>query len=155
LENGVAVTNLSGSQGTELRFTLDVPAGATDLSFVMSGGSGDADLYVNVGRVATTPVNDCRPIIAGDNETCDISNVQAGTSHVMIRGYTSFSGASLLGSLDAGPARRSADLLENGVAVTNLSGSQGTELRFTLDVPAGASNLSFVMSGGSGDADMY
>ncbi len=155
LENGVAVTNLSGSQGTELRFTLDVPAGATDLSFVMSGGSGDADLYVNFGSAPTTGDYDCRPYIGGNNETCDISNVQAGTYHVMIRGYTSFSGVSLVGSFDEGGGGGGDNVLENGVPLTGLSGASGSMTYFTMDVPAGASNLSFVMSGGSGDADMY
>ena len=98
LENGVAETGLSGAQGAELDFTMDVPAGATDLSFVMSGGSGDADLYVKFGSEPTTSSYDCRPYVGGNDETCDISNVQEGTYYVMIRGYSSFSSVSLVGS---------------------------------------------------------
>lgn len=155
LQNGVPVTNLSGSQGTELRFTLDVPAGATDLSFVMSGGSGDADLYVNFGSAPTTSDYDCRPYVGGNNETCDISNVQAGTYHVMLRGYSAFSGVSLVGSFTEGGGGGGDDVLEDGVAKTNLSGASGSMTYFTMEVPAGASNLSFVTSGGTGDVDMY
>lgn len=155
LENGVAETNLSGATGSELRFTLDVPAGATNLSFDMSGGSGDADLYVRFGSAPTTSSYDCRPYVGGNNESCDISNVQAGTYHVMIRGYSSYSGVSLVGSFDAPSGGGGDDVLENGVAKTGLSGSTGTELHFTMDVPAGASDLSIAMSGGSGDADLY
>ncbi|HEX7048100.1 MAG TPA: S8 family serine peptidase [Gammaproteobacteria bacterium] len=156
LENGVAETNLTGSQGEELRFTLEVPAGATNLSFTMSGGSGDADLYVRFGSAPTTSSYDCRPYVGGNNENCDIANVQAGTYHVMIRGYSAFSGVSLTGSFDEDTGGGGGDnVLENGVAKTNLAGASGSETFFTMEVPAGASNLSFVMSGGSGDADLY
>ncbi len=102
LTNGVAKTGLSGADGSETRFTLEVPAGATDLSFAMSGGSGDADLYVRYGAAPTLSVRDCRPWLTGNNETCDISNVQAGTYHVMIHGYDPYSGVSLVGSYTAG-----------------------------------------------------
>lgn len=98
LENGVAVTDLSGAQGTELRFTMDVPTGASDLSFTISGGSGDADLYVKFGSEPTTSSYDCRPYLNGNEETCSFPSPQAGTWHVMVRGYTSFSGVSLVGS---------------------------------------------------------
>ena len=98
LANGVPVTGLSGAAGAELRYTMEVPAGATNLSFVTSGASGDADLYVRFGSAPTTSSYDCRPYTASGNETCNISNVQAGTYHVMVRGYSSFSGLSLTGS---------------------------------------------------------
>lgn len=156
LENGVAESNLSGAAGSELRFTMEVPAGATNLSFNMSGGSGDADLYVKYGSAPTTSSYDCRPYVGGNSENCDISNVQAGTYHVMIRGYSSYSGVTLVGSFDEPTGGGGGDdVLENGVAKSNLSGAAGGELRFTMNVPAGASDLSFAMSGGSGDADLY
>jgi len=98
LENGVAITNLSGASAEELAYTMEVPVGATALSFVMAGGIGDADLYVRFANAPTTSVYDCRPYSAGNNETCDIANVQAGTYHVMLRGYSAFSGVSLTGS---------------------------------------------------------
>ncbi|MCJ8273393.1 MAG: M20/M25/M40 family metallo-hydrolase, partial [Psychrosphaera sp.] len=45
-------------------------------------------------------------------------------------------------------------VLTNGVAVTGLSASTGSSVNYTMDVPAGATNINFAMSGGSGDADM-
>ena len=88
LANGTAKTGLSGASGSLTYFTLAVPAGATNLSFVMSGGSGDADMYVRYGSAPTTSTYDCRPYKNGNNETCNISSVQAGTYHVMLRGYS-------------------------------------------------------------------
>ncbi len=100
LSNGVAKTGLSGSQGNQKRYTLVVPAGATGLSFNLSGGSGDADLYVKFGSAPGTGSGtyDCRSWATGNNETCSVSNIQAGTYHVLVNAYAAYSGASLTGS---------------------------------------------------------
>ena len=102
LQNGVAVTGLAATTGNQLNYTMVVPAGATGLSFKISGGTGDADLYVKFGSAPTLTSYDCRPYITGNNETCNISNVQAGTYYVMLNAYASFSGVSLVGSYTAG-----------------------------------------------------
>ncbi|WP_250460859.1 M4 family metallopeptidase [Microbulbifer litoralis] len=151
LENGVAESNLSGSTGEEIHYTLEVPAGASNLSFQTSGGSGDADLYVRFGSAPTTSSYDCRPYIGGNAESCNISNVQAGTYYVMVRAYSSFSGVSLVGSFDEDGSGGSGD----GWVETNLSGNQGSWQHFTLDVSSGMSSLDVQMSGGSGDGDLY
>jgi PKD repeat protein len=97
LQNAVARTNLSGTRGSERRYTMVVPAGASGLSFQMSGGTGDADLYVRYGSAPTTTLYDCRPYSGGNTETCNVSNVRAGTYHVMIRAYSNYSGTQLIG----------------------------------------------------------
>ncbi|QGW64284.1 S8 family serine peptidase [Lysobacter soli] len=102
LTNGTPVTGLSGSAGTELRYTLAVPAGATGLKFVTSGGSGDADLFVKFGSAPTTTSYDCKSEGSTNAETCNIATAQAGTYHVLVRGYSTFSGLSLTGSYTAG-----------------------------------------------------
>ena len=98
LQNGVPVTNLSGSQGSQTNFTMNVPAGASNLSFAISGGTGDADLYVRFGAAPTTSTYDCRPYLNGNNETCSFASPQVGTYYVMIVAYASYSGVSLVGS---------------------------------------------------------
>ncbi|MCK7597962.1 S8 family serine peptidase [Microbulbifer sp. CAU 1566] len=151
LSNGVAVTGLSASTGGELQYTLQVPAGASNLSFQIAGGSGDADLYVRYGSAATTSAYDCRPYLNGNSETCNISNVQAGTYYVMVRAYSSFSGVSLTGSFDEGGSGGGA----TGWTESNLSGASGSWQHFTLNVNSGMSALEVLMSGGSGDGDLY
>ncbi len=129
LSNGVAKTGLAGSQGSENFYTLTVPAGATDLSFVMNGGSGDADMYVRFGNAPTTGTYDCRPYLNGNNETCDITNLQAGTYHVMVRGFSSYSGVSLIGSYTAGGnggGGGGGNFFENTSNVTISSGAPST-----------------------------
>ncbi len=152
LSNGVAESGLAGSTGSEIRYTLEVPAGASNLSFAISGGSGDADLYVRFGSEPTTNSYDCRPYIGGNNETCDISNVQAGTYYVMVRAYSSYSGVSLIGQFDE-PGSGGATGGE--ASANNLSASRRNWLRYTVDIPEGMSTLTVTISGGSGDADLY
>ncbi|QGS59962.1 S8 family peptidase [Shewanella algae] len=97
LENGVPKSNLNGSAGSEQHFTVQVPAGVS-LNIATSGGSGDADLYVRAGAAPSTSVYDCRPYKNGNSESCSFQVTQAATYHVMIRGYSAFSGMQLLAS---------------------------------------------------------
>ncbi|UXI65888.1 PKD domain-containing protein [Tahibacter amnicola] len=97
--NGVPVTGLSATTGsTTAMYTLVVPAGAKNLKFTISGGVGDADLYVKFGSAPTVSSYDCRPYQYGNAETCTITNVQAGTYYVTLRAYNPFNGVSLTGS---------------------------------------------------------
>ncbi|NOU51228.1 PKD domain-containing protein [Pseudoalteromonas sp. JBTF-M23] len=94
LQKGVAKTDLSGDKYTEQFFYFDVPAGATDITFKMAGGTGDADMYVRKGEKPTTSTYDCRPYRWGNGETCT-QNDGAGRYHVMIRAFSSFNGVQL------------------------------------------------------------
>jgi len=154
LDNGVALTNLSGAQGSETFYTIDVPANGENLVIQISGGSGDADLYVRFGSAPTTASYDCRPYRNGNEETCTVETPNTGTYHVMLHAYQAYSGVSLVASYDTAGGGGGSQL-ENGQALTNLSGSQGSETFYTMEVPAGASDLQFAISGGSGDADLY
>ncbi|MFD0725323.1 proprotein convertase P-domain-containing protein [Lysobacter brunescens] len=130
LSNGVPVTGLSGAQGTELRYTLQVPAGATNLRFVTSGGSGDADLYVRFGSAPTTS-DPLKSESSTNAETITIATAQAGTYHVLVRGYSAFSGASLTGSFTTGSA--GVQTYSNNTAVAIPDGSAtGIESRIAV-----------------------
>jgi len=102
LTNGVAVTGLGASTGASLNYTMAVPAGASGLSFVTSGGTGDMDMYVKFGSAPTDTVYDCRPYANGNAETCNIATAQVGTYHVRLKAYSTFSGVSLTGSYSTG-----------------------------------------------------
>ena len=155
LENGVAVGGLAADTGSQLSFTMEVPAGATDLSFETFGGTGDVDLYVRFGGVPTTSVYDCRPYQNGNNEICNVINAQAGTYYVEARAYSTFSGVSLIGRYTEAGGDNNAGILENGIAVRELGAYRGSQLDFSMEVPAGATELSFRMFDGAGDADLY
>lgn len=150
LSNGQTITGLAATTGDALYYTLEVPAGAGDLSFNINGGSGDADLYVRFGAQPTTSNYDCRPYRTGNTETCSISNVQAGTYHVMVSAYSSFSNLNLTGSFTEASSGGG-----DSASATDLSGATGSWTHYYVDLPAGMTALNVTMSGGSGDADLY
>ncbi|MFY0567755.1 M4 family metallopeptidase [Archangium lansingense] len=97
LTNGVAKTNLSGAASSQTYYYLDVPANLP-VAFTMSSGTGDADMYVKFGSQPTTSSYGCRPYLSGNNETCNMAaQTSAGRYHVMLRGYSAYSGVSLKG----------------------------------------------------------
>jgi len=162
LSNGVTKTNLSGATNSSTAYYIDVPAGASNLSIVMNGGSGDADLYVKFGSAPTTTSYNCRPYKTGNAETCSFAAPSTGRYYIMIQGYSAYSATNLTGSFTAGGGGGGGGgcvngngVLCNGVTESGLSGTSGSQTRYYIDVPAGASNLKFAMKGGSGDADLY
>ena len=94
LKKGVPVTNLSDTRGGEDFYTFTVDS-AANLVVSISGGSGDADLYVKAGSKPTTNSFDCRPYRSGNSEQCSVAAQSGVTYHVMLRGYSSYSGVTL------------------------------------------------------------
>ena len=152
LTNDVPAMGLSGAASTELYYSIDIPAGQTKLTIAMSGGTGDADLYVKRGSLPTTASYDYRPFLSGNNETVNVDTPTAGTWYIMVRGYNAFSGINLLASY-GGTSDGTA--LSDGVAVTAISGAASSEKVYRIDLPSGVSTLLIEMSGGTGDADLY
>lgn len=101
LTNGTSV-QVAGTTGNKSYYTLDVDAQATDLSFAITGGTGDADLFVKFGEVPSADNYDCRPYESGNEETCSIDSPQEGTYWVMLHAWEAFDGASLTGSYQGG-----------------------------------------------------
>ena len=89
------VTGLSGEPGSESDFSLFIPAGATNINFAMSGGTGDADLVVKFGAPATFDDYDCASITPGTNDENCSGSLSDGTYYVMIAGYEAFTGVNL------------------------------------------------------------
>ena len=102
LTKGVTVTGIGASTGSSVNYTLVVPAGATNLVFTQSGGTGDSDMYVKFGSAPTDTVYDCRPYVSGNAETCTFAAPSAGTYYVRLKAYSTFSGVSLKGDYTTG-----------------------------------------------------
>jgi len=122
LQNGGVVTSLIAAAGTQLNFTMNVsssatnsntsqaslaksmsaPAGLTDLSFVLSGGTGDADLYVKYGAKPTIDEYDCRSNGSSSDENCFFPTPQEGKYYIMVQANSLFYGVSLVGSYTDG-----------------------------------------------------
>ncbi len=156
LSKGVAVTGLSGAVNSTRDYTLVVPAGATQLSFTLSGGTGDADLYVRRGAQATSSTNDCSSAGGTNAETCSFATPSAATYHVRVQAYRAYSGVSLVGNYTAsGGGTPTTTTLQPGVPVTGQGAAAGAWLRYRIDVPAGATNLVVRTTGGTGAVDLY
>ncbi|HSP81589.1 MAG TPA: S8 family peptidase, partial [Myxococcaceae bacterium] len=97
LTNGVFKTGLGGATGSTQNFYLDVPAGVSTVTFTVTGGTGDADLYVRHGAIPTTVDYDCRPLRSGNEEICTMFNASPGRWYAQLRAYSTYSGVSLKG----------------------------------------------------------
>jgi serine protease len=95
LASGAVVANLAGAANSEKQFTVVVPANSKNLSIVVSGGSGDVDLYVKFGSKPSASSYDCRPYLKGNNESCTKAAPRAGVWYITMKGYSTFSGATL------------------------------------------------------------
>jgi vibriolysin len=153
LMNGVPATGLSDATGGMKYWSLVVPSGQTTLTFTISGGTGDADLYVKSGTKPTQTVYDCRPYKNGNAETCTFSPPAAGTYYVMLHAYAAYSGVSLVGTYSSSGGTGD-PYLSNGVGVSNLSGATGSAAYWRV-APGAGKTLTVRISGGTGDADMY
>jgi len=151
LENGVTVTGLGADSGDEIIYTMEVPAGASDIRFSMSGGNGDADLYVKLGSNPTDSVYDCRPYTGGNNESCSVT-VSGGTYYVRVKAYRAFSGLSLVGSYTTGSGDGN-DVIDR--TESNISVDRQQWKHFTQELNEGYASFTVTMSGGSGDVDLY
>jgi vibriolysin len=97
LQNNVPV-DVYGNLGSQQFFSLEVPAGTTDLSFITENGYGDADLFVRYGDLPSGSVFDCYSGSVTTNESCQFTNPPPGTYYVMVYGYSAYDGVSLVGS---------------------------------------------------------
>lgn len=101
LQNGVPQSGLSGTKGSNKKFRIDVPSGQKNLSFKLSGGSGDADLFVKFGSAASNTSFDCKSDGATTTETCSFATPQTGTYYLTLNGYSAYNGATLLANYEA------------------------------------------------------
>lgn len=150
LENGVPETGLSASTGNDIVYSMEVPTGASNINFSISGGSGDADLYVKKGSMPTDSSYDCRPYRNGNSESC--SGNGSGTYYVRVKAYSSFANVTLVGSYDevSDPGSPPIDR-----TISNISVAQNSWANYSQELGEGYATLTVTITGGSGDADLY
>jgi hypothetical protein len=151
LENGTAVVVPSTAQDQFRSYTLVVPSNMSELRVILTGGSGDADLYVNYNEPflgGTDLTAECASENPGDaEETCALANPTPGTWYIEVNGATAFGGSPEL------VAVAMVELTDN-VARTPLSAADGDEDFYFIEVPAGQGHLTVTTSGGTGNPNM-
>ncbi|HET6431070.1 M4 family metallopeptidase [Dyella sp.] len=80
--------------GVSTTYTQAVSAGHT-VTISISGGTGDADLYVKAGSAPTTSSYNCRPYKTGNNESCTFTPSSNTTYYMNVRAYQTYSGVTL------------------------------------------------------------
>jgi len=158
LTNGVAQTNLSASQSASMpttAFRISVPEDATDLSISITGGSGDADLYVRHSSEPELKSYTCRPYGWGNNETCNIAKPKAGDWYVMLHAYNNFSGVALTASFND-PVSKVIRVEHNKLSAAKgdmLTEKDGTD--FKVAITDQVNKLTITTARGTGDVDLY
>ncbi|MEJ1368392.1 MAG: M4 family metallopeptidase [Candidatus Sedimenticola sp. (ex Thyasira tokunagai)] len=89
------ITDISLSQGEWKYYTVDLKAEYANLNVTISGGNGDADIYLLQGAQPTTRSYDCRPYANGNEENCSVNDPAINIWHIGLRGYNASSGVTL------------------------------------------------------------
>lgn len=85
---GISETGLSLAKNATKKWTTPTLAAGKYNFTIASEGSGDADLYVQIGREPTLTDYACRPYKTGSNESCTVELPGSSTISVMVRGYS-------------------------------------------------------------------
>ncbi|HYO75062.1 MAG TPA: M4 family metallopeptidase, partial [Thermoanaerobaculia bacterium] len=102
LTNGVAVSGIGASTGAWKHYKIAVPAGQTKLDIVMSGGTGDGDMYVKRGSQPTSSSYDYRPYKTGNAESVSVASPVAGDWYISIYAYSTFASVTLKATYTGG-----------------------------------------------------
>jgi hypothetical protein len=154
LSNGVPVTGLSGSSGSQKLFVIAVPSGATSVVVASVGNDPDADLYARWGAPPTLSTYDEKSIGSSSTEGLGWSDPPAGNLYILVHGYQSYTGLALAAQYTGGADIEVVEL-EGGELADDLDGTTGDERYFKVDVPPGRDWVKVILEGDDPDADIY
>jgi CARDB/Leishmanolysin/Bacterial pre-peptidase C-terminal domain/Bacterial Ig-like domain len=102
LQGVTTLTGLAAATNVELRYRLDLPAPADNLTVELGGGSGDVDLFIKRGQRPSTrdDYNDCQSGGPTTTERCQLTGIEAGSYHILLHAYSAFSGTTMTITLD-------------------------------------------------------
>ena len=107
IQAGVPVANLAGAENAELLFRVVVPAGAARIEARLSGGTGDADLYLDEISPPPSPAEAlCGSEGPASEEVCGIGTPNPGDWFILVRGHRAFAGVTLTVTVTPGTTAR-------------------------------------------------
>jgi vibriolysin len=151
LSNGVAVTGIGASTGSWKHYKITVPASQTSLAIVMSGGTGDADMYVKRGAQPTSSVYDYRPYLTGNAESVNVTNPVAGDWYISLYAYSTFASVTLKATYAGGTPPPACTTVSSSLSGT---GAQYLSTQYTSSV-SGAHTGKLVGPASGVDFDLY
>jgi len=113
LTSGVTLTGQSVASGAWKYYYIDVPSGATSLTFATTSATADVDIYTLFNSKPTSTTYTCRPYSSSGNETCTATNPSAGRWWLGVYGYAAGS-YSVTGTV------------QTAAATYSIAGSAGT-----------------------------
>ncbi|SFB79173.1 PPC domain-containing protein [Pseudoalteromonas denitrificans] len=99
LRNGKVQSNLNTDNTEGKVFTFEVPTGAAGINFALSGGSGDADLFITFGKDKKENDYDCISMGPANEESCKPTE-SGGTYYIQVKKYSDFKDVSLTASYE-------------------------------------------------------
>jgi Zn-dependent metalloprotease len=153
LSNGVAVTGIGASTGTWKNYKITVPASQTSLAIVMSGGTGDADMYVKRGAIPTSTVYDYRPYLSGNNESVNVTNPVAGDWYISLYAYSTFASVTLKATYAGGGGGGGCTSATGSLSGTGVTAYQPNSTGYVSSI---SGNHTATLTGPAGvDFDLY
>lgn len=152
LTKDVAVT-FAAATGQSATYTFVVPTGASNLTFKMTGGTGDGDLYTKLGSAPTTTSYLAKSDGSTNTETITVAAPTAGTYYLLAKAYAAVSGASIVASYQTGTTPSGTALVSGSAQSVTLA--KNASKLYYITVPSGKTSLTFTLSGGTGDGDLY
>jgi vibriolysin len=107
LSSGVPLSGLADkSVGKFAYWAIEVPEGQSTLTVQLSGGSGNADLYVRAAAKPHANAYDCRSRLEGNVDTCVITAPAAGIYWIGLRTRAAYADVSLAATYSSSPVTR-------------------------------------------------
>ncbi|WNG30762.1 hypothetical protein F0U62_47165 [Cystobacter fuscus] len=139
LKDGIPIT-LSGATGSLTYFYVNLPAGLSEVSFALMGGTGNANLAVKRGEIPTNILYDCSSRGSDNEERCNVQAPAADTWSVRVEGQSAYDNAKLVVYFN-----QPLPLAPN----VNLFHYSNKPTMFFVDVPAGKGRFKIDSSGTS------
>jgi hypothetical protein len=84
------------TKGGAKLYKLAVPTGAKNLTFKLSGGTGDGNIYLKFGSAPTTSSFELKSDGSSYTETITVASPKVGTHYLLLSAYSNVSNTSLV-----------------------------------------------------------
>ena len=153
LQPGIAHGPMSGYDGLDQYFFVEVPTGTERLEVDLNGGFGEAALHMRYETIPTASEADHHSAVRGAGDKIGFNNPTPGTWYILLDSDSVFSGVSITASFedlyvweyDGTPIE-----LFNNEEIDGLSAPAGKELYFYVDLQSRSEELIIMTSGGEG-----
>ena len=152
LQNGVPISGLAGALGSQRYFAIQVPSGQAQLTVTISGGTGDANIYLRRDSLPTQSRRDCESVKVENSEQCSILNPPGGNWYVLLQGGAAYSGVSLAAAYWGPPTQMTTNsaLSQSGMVGTAAPAPPAVLVRDAGNNPVPNVAVTFTVTAGGG-----